>query len=153
MTSSTPLSPRATRRQEGRPGGGVLGGGNVKADDLARSFVVDGRGDDRGDVDDSATLSHPLGQGIDPQVAVGSPVEGAFLELGHDGVELAGEPGDFGLGHALDTHGLDEVVDAPRGDPLDVGLADHRHQCLFGAPARVQQHFGAVGPPGAVWGR
>jgi len=44
----------------------------------------------------------------------------------------------------LDAHGLHEVVDASSGDPLHVGLADHRHQRLFGAPSRTEQHLGAV---------
>jgi hypothetical protein len=102
--------------------------------DLPLSFGVGGRGDDYRDVHHPAALSDPLGEGVDPQVAVGARVERALPELVHLGVELGGHPGHLGLGDPLDAHGLDQVVDPAGGHALHVGLTDHRHQGLLGAP-------------------
>ena len=145
MTSSTPASPRATRRpQELRPAGGVLGGDDVEAHDLALALVVDGGGDDGRDVDHPTGFSDLLGQGVDPHVAIGAAVERAVPERGHLGVELSRHAGHLRAADALDAHGFDQVVDPAGGHPLDVGLADHRHQGLFGPTPGREQPLGEV---------
>ncbi len=139
--------PGHERAQEGRPGRGVLGGDDVEADDLAPALGVDGGGDDRRDVHHPAALAHLLGEGVDPQVAIGALVQGALPELGHHGVELGGEAGHLGLGDPLDADGLDQVVDPPGRHPGHVGLADHRHERLLGPAPGLEQELGRVDPP------
>ena len=77
--------------QEGRPARPVLGGDEVEAQDLAVSFGVDPGGDDDGHVDDAPTFADLLGQGVDPDVGVGTGVEGAVAKGGHRLVEGLGQ--------------------------------------------------------------
>jgi hypothetical protein len=60
---------------------------------------------------------------------------------GAEGLDLAvqarADPGNLGLRDAgIHAQGGDEVIDAAGGDPVDVGLHDHRVQRLVNAPAR-----------------
>ena len=71
-------------------------------------------------------------QGVEPDVGVGPGIEGPVAELGHLGVEVLGQLGDLGLRHPVDAHRRHQVVDPPGRDALDVGLADHADQGLFG---------------------
>ena len=123
-------SPRATKRaQKGRPGGAVLSGHDVEAEDLPSTLGVGGCGDDHRDVHHPAALSDPLGHRVDPQVAIGALVQGSLFELGHLGSSRR-LSGHLGLGDPLDAHGLDQVIDPAGGHALHVGLADHGHQGL-----------------------
>ena len=115
MTSSTPDRPRATsdRRNPVQADGG-LGGDDVEPDDLPATLHVHRRGDHRRHVDDPAALAHLLGQRVDPQVAVGASVQRSFAELGHLGVELAGQPRHLRLARS-------RRCPSPRRDPPPVG--------------------------------
>ena len=136
--------PGHERAQEGRPGLGVLGRDDVEPADLPPPLCVDRRGDDRRDVDHPTALAYPLGERVDPQVAIGTCLQRAVSELGHLAVELGSDAGHFGLRDPLDPHGLDQVVDPAGGHPFDVGLADDGQKRLLSTSAGVQQELGAV---------
>jgi hypothetical protein len=57
----------------------------------------------------------------------------------HALVDLGTQPGDLALADALHAERLDQFVNGAGGDPLDVGLLDHRRQCLLGQPARLEE--------------
>src|SRR5215207_1619555 len=52
-------------------------------------------------------------------------------------VERLADPADLRLGDPQ-AEALDQLVDAPRRDPADIGLLDHAQQRLLGALARLQ---------------
>ena len=130
--------------QEGRPARPVLGGDEVEAEDLPVAVGVHPGGDDDGHVDDAAALSDLLGQGVEPDVGVGTGVEGAVAEGAHRLVEGLGQLRDLGLGDPVDAHGLDHVVDPAGGDPFDVALGDHRDQGPLGPAPGLDEPVGEV---------
>ncbi len=125
--------------EERRPARSILGGDHVDAEDLAVAVGVHAGRDHRRDRDDPAALAHLVEERVEPEVGVGALIEGAVPELGHLLVEVLRELGDLGLAHPLDPHRAHEVVDAPGGHALDVGLADHRDERLLGAPAWFEE--------------
>jgi site-specific DNA recombinase len=116
--------------QEFGPEGFCLGGTNIHAEDLASAVAVDADRDDDGDRDDAAGLAHLYIGGVEPNVW---PVafQRAVQEGLHLVVDLAAQPGDLALGDAGHSHGLHQVIDRARGDPLDVGFLDHSGEGLL----------------------
>ncbi len=86
---------------------------------------------------------------VDPGLAVGGVQEhvgerllgqAPVAERGHLGVEVGADSTDLGLGDPrIGTEGLDQVVDLPRAHTMQVGLHDHREQCLIDPPSAFQQ--------------
>ena len=124
--------------EEGRPEGLGLGGADLKPQHFAPSVTVDPDGDDDGDRDDAARLTHLHIGGIDPQigpVALDRP-----LQEGLDpAVDLLAQPADLALRDAAHPHRLDQIVDRAGRDAVDVGLLDDRRQGLLGKPSRLQE--------------
>ena len=93
----------------------------------------------RAHLGDAALLAHPLGERVEPEVAVRTAVERPLEEARDDGVELGADPRHLALGDALAAERTYEVVDAAGRDALDVRLLDHGEQGPLGAPARLEQ--------------
>ena len=93
----------------------------------------------RADLGDAALLAHPLGERVEPEVAVRTAVERPLEEAPNDGVELGADPRHLALGDALAAQRAHEVVDPPRGDALHVRLLDHCEQGALGAPPGLEQ--------------
>ena len=74
--------------------------------------------------------------GIEPDVGEPAVVEPAPPKGPDRLVETGTDAADLGFGDPrLRTHGLDEVVDGPGRDPVDVGLHDDGVEGLVDAPA------------------
>ena len=67
-------APGGQRAQEGQPEGAVFTRTHVHPDDLPLALAIDGRRHHHADVDDPAGLPDLLGQCVQPQVGVGSPI-------------------------------------------------------------------------------
>ena len=106
---------------------------------LALAVGVDGGGDHDAHLGDAALLAHPLGERVEPEVAVRTAVERPLEEAPNDGVELGADPRHLALGDALAAQRAHEVVDPPRGDALHVRLLDHCEQGALGAPPGLEQ--------------
>lgn len=81
--------------EELRPTDRSLAGNDVEADDLALALVVDGGGNNSGDVNYPARLALPLGQGVDLHVEVRATVQWPVPERRRLGVELGGHARDL----------------------------------------------------------
>jgi hypothetical protein len=103
------------------------------------SVAIHRGGHNHGHLHDPATLSHFLGQGVDPDVGVGTSVERAVAEGGHCLVQGLRQLGDLGLGDAFDPHRPDHVVDSSGGDPFHVALGDHGHEGPLGPTMGLDQ--------------
>jgi hypothetical protein len=125
--------------EEGGPAGSVLGGDEVNTQDLPVSIGVHPGGHHHGHVDDPASLSDLLGEGVHPDVGVGTGIEGSVAKGGHRLVQGLRQLGDLGLGDPGDPHRLHHVVDPAGGDPFDVALGDHGHQGPFRPPSGLDQ--------------
>ena len=77
--------------QERRPPRPVFGRDEVETEDLSVPLGVDARGDDDGHVDDAAALAHLLEECIEPDVGVGTGVEGTVAKGRHRLVEGLGQ--------------------------------------------------------------
>jgi hypothetical protein len=75
---------------------------------------------------------------VDPEIGP-LPLDGPLQEGVHPFVDLLAQPADLALGDARPAHGLNEIIDRPGGDTLDVGLLDHRRERLLGHPAWLQE--------------
>src|SRR3954466_1587439 len=84
--------------------------------------------------DDAAALARLHVGGVDPEVWP-LALERAGEEGVYSAIDLLDQPADLALGDARPTHRLDQVIDRPGGDAVDVGLLDHRRERLLrGAP-------------------
>ena len=104
---------------------------DVEADDHRAGLDIDGGGDDGRDVHHAAPFADPLGQHVDPQIAIRALVERSVPELGDDLVELAAmrETSDL----EIPSMPMALTRSSPGGwTPLHVGRPDHRHQGLLG---------------------
>ena len=77
-------------------------------------------------------------RGVEPQIGPVTFKRTVEKSL-HPPVDLLAETGDLALGDAAHVHGLDQIVDGPCGNTLDVGFLDHRHQGLLGGATRLQE--------------
>ena len=100
--------------------------------------LCDGVGDDQGLGDDAASVADFDVLGVEPEVRVGA-LEWTLAELLDVLIELATQAADAVLAHALDAELLDEPVDLPGRDAVDVGLHHDRHDRLLTAPPRLQE--------------
>jgi hypothetical protein len=99
---------------------------------------MDAVGDHQGLVADPAGLPDPLHLGVQPQVRIRAgqwPLPEDLDLL----VQATAQPRDLILAHVVQPQLLDQPVDLAGGDPVDIGLLDHRDQGLFGPPARLQK--------------
>ena len=90
------------------------------------------------DRDDAAVVARLHIGGVDPQigpVALDRPVEEGL----HLAVDLLAQPADLALRDARPAHRLDQIVDRPGRDAVDVGLLDDRGQRLLGQPPRLEK--------------
>ena len=85
--------------EESGPPGSVLGGDEVDPQDLPVPVGVDPGGDNDGHVHDPATLSDLLGQGVHPEVGVGTGIEGPVRKDVTVSSRIC-QLGDLGLGDA-----------------------------------------------------
>src|SRR4051794_10688836 len=140
LTSLTPARPRATRpRTNANPSGAVLGGDDVEPERLAEAVAVDANRVHDADVDRAAALAALDLKRIQGHLRVGCAVERAAAEVLDDHVQALRQPRDLALRHPLDPELLHELLDSARRDAREVGVRDHRHERLLGAPARLQQ--------------
>ena len=125
--------------QKRRPARPVLGGDEVETEDLSVAVGVHPGGHDDRHVHDPAALAHLLGEGVEPDVGVGTGVEGTVAEGGHLLVEGLGELGDLGLGDPVDAHGLARCRRPGGSRPLrrSTGRPPRRGPARPGAAARA----------------
>ena len=141
MTSCTPPSPRAFRpRRNAVQNAPSSLSPTSKPEDLTAAVGGDTGGD-----------HHRLGDHppVDPGLAVGGVEEDVGVgDLGQRPVperpdllvEVRADPRDLGLADpGVGAQGLDQVVDLPGRDPVQVGLHDHREQRLVDPPPALQQ--------------
>jgi hypothetical protein len=126
-----PKAPPCELAQELGPDRLGLGSAYVQTQNLAPPVGVHPDGDDDGDRDDPPAAPDLEVGGVDPQVG---PIafERAVQERLHLAVDLLAQAAHLALGDARHAHGLDEVIDRPRRDALNIGLLDHRRQRLLG---------------------
>src|SRR4051794_25139876 len=106
--------------------------------DLAAAVGVDADGDYDGDAGDPPALAGLEVGGVDPEVGP-APLDRP-REEGLDAlVDVLAQARDLALRDAGAAHRLDQVVDRPGRDAVDVGLLDDRRQRLLGGPARLQE--------------
>ena len=96
-------------------------------------YGVDGSGDHDADLGDAALLAHPLGERVEPEVAVRTAVERPLEEARDDAVELGADARHLALGDAFAAQGAHEVVDPACRDALDVRLLHDRQQRALGS--------------------
>ena len=90
--------------------------------------------------------------GVEEHVRVGDPGQRPVPERPDLLVEVRADPGDLGLADpGVGAQRLDQVVDLPRRDPVQVGLHDHREQRLVD-PAPALEQRGEERPGCAAWG-
>ena len=111
---------------------------DAHAEHLTPAVGVDADGDDHRDRDDAAGLPHLHVGRVDPQVrpvALQRPLQ----ERLDPAVDLLAPPGDLALGDAGHPHRLDQVVDRPRRDTLDVRLLNDGGERLLRHPTRLEE--------------
>ena len=79
-----------------------------------------------------------MAQEIDPE-RLGLAVSDCHSKHFAASVDFAAETRDLALADAVHPHCLDQIVDRTGRYALDVGLLDHRGQCLLGHPSRLQK--------------
>jgi hypothetical protein len=133
----TSKAPGAQLAQEGRPTCLGLRLGDLDADHLAPTALMDGEGDHQRLGVDVTAVPHLQVLGVEPEVGElalqGSGPEGLDLV-----VELPADAGDLVLRH-VDAQLGDQMVDLPGRDAVDVGLHDHAEERLLRAFARLQE--------------
>jgi hypothetical protein len=116
----------------------------VHAQHLESAVGVDGHGDGHRHGDDAPLLAHLHVGGVDPQIR---PValDRALEEGLHPLVDVLAEPAHLALGDAGHAERLDQIVDGPGRDALDVGFLDHGGERLL-RHAPGFQETGEVAP-------
>lgn len=131
--------------EESEPSSAVFEGDDVDAEYLSVSVLRDGGGDDGGDVDDMPVLAGLMDESIEPDVGIGRGVEGSVAESLDGFVQVLGEFGDLGFGEAIESEGLNEVVDVAGGDALDIGFTDDGDEGFLAASPGLEEPVGEVG--------
>jgi hypothetical protein len=101
--------------EERRPAGAVLGGVQVKTQDLPHSLHVHAGRDHAGDVADPAVLTHLLGERVEPDVGVGTAVKRPGAEGFDLVIEFLGHP----LDRLLEIRSIPSVRTSPSIRPVD----------------------------------
>jgi hypothetical protein len=120
----------------------------VERDHLAPSGLVDGIGDHERLRADVTAVSDLDLLGVQPEIRVVA-LERPLPERLDLRVERAAERRDAVLAHPLDAEPLDQPIDLPRRDAVDVRLEHDRDDRLLRAPPRLQEG-GEVGRTGAL---
>src|SRR3954451_20767153 len=123
MTRLTPRRPRSAseRRDSVQKTSACEAPVATPRKDLAAAVGVDADGDDDGDTDDAPALAGLEVGGVDPEVGP-APLDRP-REEGLDAlVDLRAQARDLAFGEARAAHRLDQVVDRPGRDAVDVGL-------------------------------
>ena len=90
--------------------------------------------------------------GVEEHVGVGDLGQGPVPERPDLLIEVRADPRDLGLADpGVGAQGLDQVVDLPGRDPVQVGLHHHREQRLVDPPPTLEQARGRTTRP-AAWG-
>jgi hypothetical protein len=139
-TEAAGLQRAQERGPERGPERAVLGVADGEAEYLPPAVNADAGGHNHGLGDDPA---------VDPRLAVGGVEEhvgkrgvgqGSVPEAGHFGVEIGADTGDLELADAgVGAERLDQIVDRPGQDAVQVGLHHHREQRLIHPPPAFQQ--------------
>src|SRR3569832_1859911 len=124
--------------QELSPEGFGFGWRDVHSQDFSAPLAVSSHRDDDRHRHDATVLARLYVGRVDPEVR---PVafDGPLQEGLHLAVDLLAEPADLALGDAAHAHGLDEIVDRPRQNAIDVSFLDNRAQGLLNQPPRLQE--------------
>ena len=141
MTSCTPARPRAFRRaQERGPERPVLGVADVEPEHLPAA-VGGHPGGDHHRLRDHPPVHPRLAVGrIEEDIRVGDLGQRPVPERADLLIQVRADPGHLGLADpGVGTECLDQVVDLPGRDPVQVGLHDHREQRLIDPPPPLQQ--------------
>ena len=135
-----PAEPSSGQRpQEGQPERAILAGAHVHTQDLTLPFGIDPRRHHHADVDDATALPNLLRQAVQPDVGVGTTVQGPTQETLHHFIQLLADARHLAAGDAVATQGLDQIIDPPSGHSLHIGLLDDGQQGFLAAPPRFQQ--------------
>jgi hypothetical protein len=129
---------RSKVTQERQPERAALTRTNIQPEHLPLTI---GRYRDRDDDclrDDSAILTHLDERPIQPDIGI-RPFQLARAEPVDLLVEFRAQPADLALTDALHAQRLDQVVDTPRRDALDVCLLDDGHQRALSTSPWFQQ--------------
>ena len=115
-----------------------LGGANRHAEHFAPAIAVDGDSDDHRNRDDATVRAGFHVGRIQPKIG---PVALQWsIEKGRDlVVNLTAQPADLALRNTGHAHGFDQIIDRARRYSLNVGLLDHRGECLLGHAAWFQK--------------
>jgi hypothetical protein len=108
------------------------------AENLAPAILVDRDGHYHRPADDPAAIADLQVGRVQPEVGPGA-LQRPREEGTHPHVDLGAEPADLALRHAARAHGLDEIVDRPCRDAMDVSLLDDGDERLLGRPSRLQE--------------
>ena len=124
--------------QEVGPEGLGLTGADGHAQDFASPGGVGTDRDDHRHADDAAVLAHLDAGGVEPDIG---PValQRAVEEGGDLAVDFGAQAADLAFRDAGHAHGLDQIVDRPCRDALDIGFPDDGGQRLFRHPAGLRE--------------
>ena len=124
--------------QEPEPEHGGLRRAEAEAQDLAPAVGVDARGDDRRHRHDAPVLAHLQVGRVEPQVGP-LPLDRPLQKGIHPDIDALAQLRYLALRDPAHPHRLHEIVHLAGRHALDPGLLDHRHQGLFGRPARLKE--------------
>ena len=141
VTSWTPPRPRAfsERRNavQNAPSSLIA---DLEAEDLTPAVGGDAGGDHHRLGDHPAVDPGLAVGGVEEHIGVGDLGQRPVPERADLLIEVRTDPGDLGLGDpGVRTQRLDEVIDLPRRNPVQVGLHDHREQRLVDPSATFEQ--------------
>jgi hypothetical protein len=126
--------------QELGPEGFGLAVADHDADDFAAAVLGDAGGDDDGLGDDAVVDAGLDVGGVEEQTGEADVVQLTAPEGVQLFVQVRADPGDLALGYpSVRAECLDQVVDRPGVDAVDVGFHDHRVEGLVDAPPALQQ--------------
>ena len=136
-----PVQPAGLQRpQERGPERSVLAVADVEPEHLPVPVRADRGGDHDGLGDDPPVDPGLAVGGVEKHVRVRVALQRPAPERGDLLIQVLADPRHLGLGDAgVDAEGLDQVVDLPGGDAVQVRLHDHRVQGLVDPAAPLQQ--------------
>src|SRR5215213_831250 len=114
-----------------------LGLADIEGKDLAAAGLMHAVGDDQRLGDDAAAGADLLDLGVQEQVGV-IALQGPGAERLDLLIQPSADPADLRAADAQ-AETLDELVDAAGGDAADIGLLNHREQCLLGPSPRLEE--------------
>ena len=128
------------RAEEARPKGLGLAVTDVETKDLAAPVGGNTDRDDHGLGDDAVVDPRLAIRGVEEHVGVPGLAEVPVTERGDFTIQIRANTGHFGLGDAgVGAEGLDQVVDLPGRDAVEVSLHYDGEQGLVHAAAPLEQ--------------